>query len=122
MKSEINNEAQLHIPAYQNPTSSINKMKLTAYLVVLISTTAVLAAPADQESAFRAKLKKLDLTPAQCHAACRGGAEAVEAICRRLPGITPHALMVKALCWGVSTGMQTSAGLAGCTAFCDAWF
>jgi hypothetical protein len=54
------------------------------------------------------------LNKAQCKAACRGGAEAMEKICRLVP--LPW---VKAICWGIAAGVQTPAGLSACTAFCD---
>ncbi|RPA84271.1 hypothetical protein BJ508DRAFT_43632 [Ascobolus immersus RN42] len=54
------------------------------------------------------------LNKAQCKAACRGGAEAMERICRLVP--LPW---IRAVCWGIAAGVQTPAGLAACTAFCD---
>lgn len=54
------------------------------------------------------------LNAAECRAACRGGAEAMERVCRLVP--VPW---VRAVCWGIAAGVQTPAGLSACTAFCD---
>ncbi|RPA79111.1 hypothetical protein BJ508DRAFT_416193 [Ascobolus immersus RN42] len=75
-----------------------------------------IAAVEETNAAFSSHetVEKRDLTKSQCKAACKGGAEAMERICRLIP-----APPVKAICWGIAAGVQTKAGLSACTAFCD---
>ncbi|RPA73990.1 hypothetical protein BJ508DRAFT_366469 [Ascobolus immersus RN42] len=58
--------------------------------------------------------EKRDLTKAECKSACKAGMETFEWICRRIP----HPA-IRYTCWGIAAGLQTSAGIAACTAFCS---
>lgn len=113
-------------------------MKFTYYAAILLaSVVAAAPAPAADPEANpiadpaavaediaaaaegAAPLQARDVSYGQCVAACKGGADAMEAICRRLPGITPHALALKAACWGVAAAVNHPAGQKACVAFCD---
>jgi len=83
-----------------------------------VAVTETLPEPWSGPDAFAdAAIEERALNRVQCRAACKGGAATMEKFCRLVPLIP-----VRALCWGVATGVQTSAGLKACTVFCDAMF
>lgn len=100
-------------------------MKFITALTILASAMAVTAAPAPGVDAevdglavpVAARIEARDLNAAQCKAACKRGADAVERFCRLIP--EPR---IRAACWGAAAAVETPIGLRACTVFCDAFF